>query len=134
MSKEELPQIISDDEFDRLLDKRRHVQCSDHERWDNSAVFPGYEPSDGLPECRIEQRFPRISEKLMVLWPSEACAVYINSLLVTNRQTRQGFPKGVVEDLLLLHAINDMLVRSGSPRPRTPVIPDPYSDVPRRQR
>ncbi|MCE9639832.1 MAG: hypothetical protein K8S22_06745 [Betaproteobacteria bacterium] len=135
MSKElpELPQIISDEEFDRLLDERKHLPRSEHERWDNSAIRPGHEPGDGLPECCIEQQFPRIADKLLVLWPSEACAVYISSLLVNKRETRQGFPKEVVEDLLMLHAINDMLVRSGNRTSRVPAPPPPFSELPPRR-
>ena len=128
----ELPQIISDEEFDRLLDARKHLPRSEHERWDNSAVRPSHEPGDGLPECCIEQQFPRIVEKFLVLWPSEACALYITSLLVNTREARQGFPKEVVEDLLMLHAINDMLVRSGSRPPRMDK-PVPHADLPPRR-
>jgi len=114
----ELPQIISDEEFDRLLNERTRVPRSEHERWDNSAIRPSREPGDGLPECAIEQFFPRIAEKLVVVWPSEACGMYIASLLINKRETRQGFPPEVVEDLLMLHAMNEMLVRSGSRPPR----------------
>ena len=110
----ELPQIISDEEFSRLLNERQRQPRSEHERWDNSAVRPAREPGDGLPECAIEQSFPRIAEKLAVVWPSEACGMYITSLLINKRETRAGFPKEVVEDLLMLHSINEMLVRSAS--------------------
>lgn len=129
MSKE-LPQIISDEEFDRLLSERKQLPRSEHERWDNSAIRPGHEPGDGLPECCIEQQFPRIVEKLLIVWPSEACAMYITSLLVNKREIRQGFPKEVVEDLLMLHAINDILVRSSG---RSPSKPAPYAELPPRR-
>ncbi|MEO7728308.1 MAG: hypothetical protein ABIS45_13725 [Burkholderiales bacterium] len=85
---------------------------SEHDRWDNSAVIPAYEPGDGLPECAIEQHFPRIAEKLVLCWPSEACAMYLTSLIVNKRETRQGFPKAVLEDLLMLHSMNDILLRT----------------------
>lgn len=115
----ELPKIISDDEFARLLSEREHVVRSGHDRWDNSALISSHQPSDGLPESSIEQSFPRIAEKLVLAWPSEACAMYIASLIVNKREARQGFPKEVVEDLLMLHAINDMLVRNLKPRTAT---------------
>ena len=118
MSKE-LPQIISDEEFSRLLQEREKAQRAlrtEHDRWDNAGVISrGHQPSDGLPESTIEQNFPRIAQKLLVLWPSEACAMYLTSILVNTREARQGFPPKVVEDLLMLHAINDMHLHSGKP-------------------
>jgi hypothetical protein len=116
MSKE-LPQIVSDEEFERLLHEREkalRALRSDHDKWDNSGmVAPQRRESDGLPESTIEQSFPQIAHKLTIVWPSEACAAYISSLLVNKRETRQGFPPEIVEDLLMLHAINDMLTRVG---------------------
>jgi hypothetical protein len=117
MSKE-LPEIISDEEFERRLKDRDKALRSGYDRWDNSGRLSQFRPSDGLPESTIEQSFPRIAEKLIVVWPSEACAVYLTSLIVNKRETRQGFPPEVVEDLLMLHAINDMLVRCGIPAPQ----------------
>ena len=117
----ELPQIISDEEFSRLLQEREKAQRALHiknDRWDNAGVISrGHQPSDGMPESTIEQNFPRIAQKLLVLWPSEACAMYLTSLLVNTREARQGFPPQVVEDLLMLYAMNDMLMRSGKPVP-----------------
>lgn len=131
----ELPQIISDDEFAALLEERKRRARSEHDRWDNAGIRARHEPGDGLPESSIEQHFPRIAEKLLVVWPSEACALYIASLLVNKREARQGFPEEVVEDLLMLHAINDMLVRSGSRAPRKAAKSAPYAAAPpRRQR
>lgn len=115
MSKDQLPQIISDEEFERRLEERERAARalrSDQDRWDNSGVLNRqHQPSDGRPECTIEQQFPQIGKKLVVVWPSEACATYLTSLLVSDRETRRGFPPEVVEDLLMLHAINEMLLR-----------------------
>jgi hypothetical protein len=112
----DLPKIVSDEEFDRLVAEREKSLRSlrtDHNKWDNSGVISKPQrPSDGLPESTIEQSFPRIAEKLCVVWPSEACAAYITSLIVNKRETRQGFPPEVIEDLLMLHAMNDMLTRA----------------------
>jgi hypothetical protein len=110
----ELPKIFSDEEFDRLLKVRREVPRPEHDRLDNSGVRPARQKSDGLPESTIEQQFPHIAQKLAVVWPSEACGLYITDLIVNRREARQGFPNEVIEDLLMLHAINDMLVRVSS--------------------
>ncbi|MDB5811796.1 MAG: type secretion system protein [Betaproteobacteria bacterium] len=119
MSKE-LPEILSDEEIERRVKEREQLLRSGHDRWDNSGVISKRHLSDGLPESTIEQLFPRIAEKLAIVWPSEACAMYITSLLVNTRETRQGFPPEVVEDLLMLHSINDILLRSNPFSPRNP--------------
>ncbi len=119
---EELPPLLSDDEFAALLEERKRRAHPEPDRWDNTGrVYAPHEPGDGLPESKIEQQFPRIAEKLAALWPSEACALYIASLLVNERDVRQGFPQTVVDDLLMLHEINDTLLKySGRPQPRMP--------------
>ena len=125
MTKDSLPQIVSDEEFDRLLNERERAERnlrSDQNKWDNAGLVNAPRPpSDGLPECTIEQQFPRIAEKLKIVWPSEACALYLTSLLVNDRESRRGFPPEVVEDLLMLHAINEMLTggSAGSYKPRS---------------
>ena len=118
MSKD-LPEILSDEEFARMLDQRTTAARAirtDQERWDNSTLIPPTRPSDGRPESTIEQNFPRIAQKLVLMWPSEACAIYLTDLIVNKRETRQGFPPEVLEDLLMLHSMNDMLLRSPPPR------------------
>jgi hypothetical protein len=124
MMSSDLPKIVSDEEFDRMLQEREKAQRalrSDLDRWDNAGMAPIPRPSDGLPESMIEQQFPQVAKKLCMVWPSEACAAYLTSLLVSDRETRKGFPPEVVEDLLMLHAINEMLMRIGLGRGRTPV-------------
>ena len=114
MSKE-LPEILSDEEFARMLQEREiasHALSTTHDQWkSNPARIAGRQPSDGLPESTIEQHFPRIAQKLVLVWPSEACAVYLTSLIVNEREARQGFPPEVLDDLLMLHSMNDMILR-----------------------
>ena len=128
---EKFPEIYSDDEFDRALQERDRAARAlrqDQNGWDNAASVPPHVPGDGLPESTIEQHFPQIAQKLILFWPSEACAAYLNNLIVTKRP-RQGFPTQVLDDLLMLHSMNDILLRSIQPRhapsgsgkiPRTP--------------
>ena len=119
MAKEELPPILSDEQFEALLEERKQRARPESDRWDNAGIRPPPEPSDGLPESTIEQRFPRIAAQLAVLWPSEACALYLTRLVVNERDTRQGFPQAVLEDLLMLHEINDILLRNTKPSPHS---------------
>jgi hypothetical protein len=120
---EELPEILSDEEFARMLqerDKASRPLRTEYDWW----VKPTMSPSDGLPESTIEQNFPRIAQKLALIWPSEACATYLTSLIVNERGPREGFPAEVIEDLLMLHSINDMILRSF----RTRSAPSSLSD------
>jgi hypothetical protein len=116
----ELPEILSDEEFARKLQEREaaaHALSTTHDQWkNNSARNPVRQPSDGLPESTIEQHFPRIAQKLVLVWPSEACAAYLTSLIVNEREARQGFPPEVLDDLLMLHSMNDMILRGLQPR------------------
>ena len=125
----ELPKIFSDDEFDKLLKSRGEAPRLEGDRLDNAGLRPAPKPSDGLPESCIEQQFPHIAKKLSVVWPSEACAMYLTDLIVNKREGRQGFPAEVLEDLLLLHEINDMLLRLSNKGPR-PGEPAPFSGKP----
>lgn len=106
---DELPKLFSDEEFNeqRLLRERRELA---DRRTTERRVTPmqGRRRTDGLPESTIEQRFPHIAKRLTALWPSEACALYLASLLVSDRPDRQGFPADVMDDLLMLNEINDM--------------------------
>lgn len=116
-----LPQILSDEEFAALLKQREQFDHSMHDGWDNAGVRPQKKPTDGLPESTIEQQFPHIARQLCAVWPSEACALLINNLVVNTRDLRQGFPEEVIEDLLMLAAINELLVRKTGSAP----APDP---------
>jgi hypothetical protein len=119
----ELPEILSDEDFDKLLKARDEAPRSAHERWDNSALRPTRLPSDGLPESCIEQQFPHIATKLTLAWPSDACAQYITNLVVNWREARQGFPQEVINDLLMLHEINDMLINNAGRRSQGTATP-----------
>ena len=65
----------------------------------------------------MEQRFPHIAKKLPALWRSEACAVYLSGLTIADRPGRQGFPADVMEDLVMLHEINEILMRESGLEP-----------------
>ncbi len=60
-------------------------------------------PRDGA--CALERQFKRIADKIAESWPTQACARYIDSLLVDSRGGRQGFPPEVISELFLLHAL-----------------------------
>ena len=128
MSDDELPKLMTDEEFAALVNQRKDFDRAEHERWNNAGdAHPKHEPTDGKPESTLEQHFPRIAQKLAAVWRSEACAIYLQELMVTERNTRQGFPPDVVEDLLMLYLINEMFV--GRMRPPNPAASrDPWPE------
>jgi hypothetical protein len=109
----ELPSLLTDEQFDALLKQRQQSELLAHDRQDIRGVRMVAPQSDGRPECTIEQQFPHMAQKLTLLWPSEACQVYLRNLLIMDRETREGFPPEVVEDLLMLFAINEARLRDG---------------------
>ena len=111
MAQDDLPQLLSDDEFAALLKQREQFDRPEHERWNSAGKRPPPPQTDGLPESTLEQQFPHIAQKLACVWRSEACSQYLSGLLVTERNTRKGFPADVVEDFLMLFAINEILLR-----------------------
>jgi hypothetical protein len=68
--------------------------------------------TDGRPESTIEQGHEHIAKSLISLWPSEACAVYLQRLLQSDRTAKEKLPRDVTDDLLMLHAINSSHVNS----------------------
>ena len=108
----DLPKIVSDEEFAKLLEEREQAErLRTRDKWDTAAINVISEPSDGLPESTIEQKFPHVAQHLVAMWPSEACRMYLHKLIVSEREIRQGFPPVVIEDLLMLSEINGRLLR-----------------------
>ena len=123
----ELPQILSDEEFAALLKRREPQVGTDFGAWDSSYAFRAAPKSDGLPESTLEQRFPHIAKRLTAIWRSEECTEYLNHLVVSERETRVGFPMEVVEDLMLLHSINEMVRYRGDNNPFGHAVPLPFA-------
>lgn len=107
---DELPKLFSDEEFNEQRQLRERRELADRRTAERRVAPMGRRLTDGLPESTIEQKFPHIAKKLTLVWRSEGCAAYIASLSVADRPGRQGFPAEVMEDLMMLHEINDMLI------------------------
>lgn len=115
------PAILSDEEFDALRERREQVVRSEFDSTDTTDLPPPSTSSDSRPESTIEQRFAHVAKMLVAMWPSEAIALYIQRIVVADRETRAGFPADVIEDMLMLDAINDMLLRKGASRQAGPM-------------
>lgn len=118
----EFPAILSDEEFEALRERRERSVRSEFNSNDVADLQQTAAPDDGHPESSIEQRFPHVAKMLVAMWPSEAFALYIQRIVVAaDRETRAGFPKDVIEDMLMLDAINEMLVRKVASRQAGPI-------------
>lgn len=57
------------------------------------------------------EQMPHIMDNLTKLWPSRECQIYLNTLIRDNRDgTRQGFPLGLIDDLLMLAGVLDLIL------------------------
>lgn len=50
----------------------------------------------------IEARFPHIARRLEALWQTPQIDLYMDSLLIDTRGSRQGFPPDVLDELMFL--------------------------------
>ena len=117
------PPLFSDEEFENLQQRRNDVPSPEQDRVEHQAVVAPRPTTDGRPESTIEQRFTHVSQQLVAMWPSEACAMYIQRLVISDRGSRQGFPQDVVDDLMMLYQINEMLYRKSQRNIGTPEGP-----------
>jgi hypothetical protein len=104
------PRLFSDDEFEDIRHKYSGVARAQNDRWDNRTPLDAAPPYDGKPEATIEQKFPHIAKHLVAMWGSEACALYLQRLIIADREGKQGFPPHVLQDLVMLDAVNDMVM------------------------
>ena len=61
---------------------------------------------DAQYPTQIENRFPRILEKLVSLWNKPELDAYLNELMVSERHDRQGFPDDVAMEIFHLSTIH----------------------------
>ena len=106
----EFPAILSDEEFEAARVKREQVVRARLNSTDITDTHRPLTPNDGRPESTIEQRFPHVAKMLVAMWPSAAFALYVKRMVVADRETRAGFPRDVIEDLMMLDSLNDMLL------------------------
>lgn len=77
------------------------------------SLIRGHE--DAFP-WQVADRFPAILEKIVAVWedPLETRA-YLQQLMVTQRENRQGFPEEVYKEIYALYELYAMLHPSGEP-------------------
>lgn len=79
------------------------------------------DPVDRKYVSALEKHFPRIVDKITLMWGAKEFPEYLNSLMIDDRGNRQGFPLKVIEEMMFLQEIHDY--RQGK---RTAVTKDGY--------
>lgn len=64
--------------------------------------------SDEYPE-QIERQFPHILARITALWGSAELVIYLNQLMFTDREGRQGFPPEVASEMFNIFAAHTSL-------------------------
>src|SRR5689334_14559401 len=65
------------------------------------------EEKQGIYPHRTEELYPRIVEKIAVLWGSPQLSKYFNELLFDDRGGRAGFPPDIMTELFRLSTFHD---------------------------
>lgn len=71
---------------------------------------PVLPPSIAPDFSLIQERFPKIGEKITLMWGSVALQEYLNKTIFDERGGRQGFPMPVVSALMRLHEYHGTLM------------------------
>lgn len=68
------------------------------------------DPLDPSYVSALEKGFPRIVEKIVLLWGANDFSDYLNSLMIDERGDRKGFPFDVLEELMFLNHVHDIRI------------------------
>jgi len=81
-------------------------------------------PADIAPDVAvIREKFPRIGNKIALLWGSAELQKFLNELIFDARGDRQGFPPATAEVLLRIHRYHgNLLVPEDDRNARNKVI------------
>jgi hypothetical protein len=82
------------------------------------------EPFDPSYACNLEKRFPRLVDKITLMWGAKDFPIFLSNLIIDDRGNRQGFPLEVIEEMMFLQEIHD--IRLGK---RTVVAKEGYRIV-----
>ena len=60
------------------------------------------------PRSALEIQFPRILEKIIVLWGNRELDPFLTKLMVDERGDREGFPSDVMSELMFLSTLHNV--------------------------
>ncbi len=65
------------------------------------------DPKDPNYVSALEKRFPRIADKIVLMWGAPEFPQYLTSLMIDKRGDRQGFPFDVLDEFMFLNEFHD---------------------------
>lgn len=63
----------------------------------------------------LEKNFPRIVEKLTMLWGHEGVAAFLSHLLIDDRGDRQGFTSEIMAEIMFLNTLHEDMESDKAP-------------------
>ena len=67
----------------------------------------GKEPVDRKYVSALEKGFPRVVDKILLMWGAKEFPEFLSTLMIDTRGGRQGFPFDVIQELMFLQEIHD---------------------------
>ena len=67
----------------------------------------GKEPVDRKYVSALEKGFPRVVDKILLMWGAKEFPEFLSTLIIDTRGGRQGFPFEVIQELMFLQEIHD---------------------------
>jgi hypothetical protein len=72
--------------------------------------------ADSTYISEIEKNFPRIVEKIIMLWGHESVAAFLSHLLIDDRGDRQGFNGEIMAEIMFLNNLYEDMQRDKTPQ------------------
>jgi len=71
--------------------------------------------ADPAYATELEKKYPRIVEKLSLLWGHDGLSAYLGRLLIDERGDRQGFTGDIMADIMFLTNLHDGVLPAKAP-------------------
>lgn len=72
--------------------------------------------ADSENMTELEKKFPRIVERLTLLWGNEDVSPFLSHLLIDDRGDRQGFTGDIMAEIMFLNNLHEDMVRENQPQ------------------
>lgn len=59
----------------------------------------------------LEEKYPRIVEKMLLLWGHDGLAPYLGHLLIDERGDRHGFSEEIMAEIMFLDTLHEDMMR-----------------------
>ena len=75
---------------------------------EDSPPLPNHDMTNPYYRSALEEKFPRIADKVVLMWGYPEIITFFESLTLDDRGDRLGFSPDVMSELLFLSAIHDI--------------------------